>query len=175
MPMKYLLTTILLAVLSAWIYHVASEPSTYEECVLNNVAAAQTDVAAHLVRNTCRTKFPEATIKRVSAFPKLEQGVASNIVCINSNKTPFVLRVDPKSKIFTNHDAKNPIPSNGFSMTKDKIYTSYAISHSQLDEAKGVDTMHWTLDMFLGTLEMVQTKGGKVDGGPSIFNCSEEK
>jgi hypothetical protein len=60
MPMKYLLATILLAVLSAWLYHVVSEPSTYEECVLNNVATAQTDVAAHLVRNTCRTKFPVA-------------------------------------------------------------------------------------------------------------------
>lgn len=33
-------------------------PSTYEECVLENIKGVNNDVAAQIVRNTCAAKFP---------------------------------------------------------------------------------------------------------------------
>lgn len=112
-------------------------PDNYEDCILEAVPTAKTDLAVKLVMTTCRAKFPSKATTKTRKKPEEPSGnPLGEYVCEQTNfraNDRVNIYVDEKTKLFKVDERTLTIERS----TAKALYTE-SFQHHQLDDATWV-------------------------------------
>ena len=94
--LKHLFVTVLLTVISAHASHAQIvEPTTYEECVSEDIKKAQSNRAVKRLKAMCQESFPQAV---KSELHKLSRGKTVDVICMGEQEEHVLLKIEPRRK-----------------------------------------------------------------------------
>ena len=94
--LKHLFLTALLTVISAGASHAQIvEPTTYEECVSEDIKKAQSNRAVKRLKAMCQESFPQAV---KSELHKLSRGKTVDVICMGEQEEHVLLKIEPRRK-----------------------------------------------------------------------------
>ena len=100
--LKQLFVTVLLTVISAHASHAQIvEPTTYEECVSEDIKKAQSNRAVKRLKAMCQESFPQAV---KSELHKLSRGKTVDVICMGEQEENVLLKIEPRRKKLTIND-----------------------------------------------------------------------
>ncbi len=92
--LKHLFLTALLTVISAGASHAQIvEPTTYEECVSEDIKKAQSNRAVKRLKAMCQESFPQAV---KSELHKLSRGKTVDVICMGEQEEHVLLKIEPR-------------------------------------------------------------------------------
>jgi len=151
--MKTLLLTVLF-VLSGNTYAGLFGPDNYEDCILEGVKDAKTDLAVQLVRSACLDKFPPETKPSTSVKDNQRQSIFYNndFVC-KQRQTTWIGRVtfEPQKKLLTVGDRKATVTH----VAGAKVYAD-----SIKKNKDGKSVYYWILNRNIPMIEVVMRDSG---------------
>ena len=111
-------------------------PDNYEDCILEAIPTAKTDLAVTLVMDSCRAKFPSKSTKKTTKKPEEPSGnPLGEYVCerLNGKYSVWNIYVDEEMRLFKVNEMTLTIERS----TGKALYTE-SFQHHQIDDATWV-------------------------------------